>query len=215
MKKIVLLTSILYFGFIFFQCSKKSVDPEIVKLTKNYNNDGLEYFISHDPIEGNCYIYDKSIVTNWLIVVDDSGNVIKDTTDYAKLSDTTISLKLFIDEIITFREKYKGYQLLLENISDKHAKLKTQDGRLYLIQEAKDSNGIWKAIEKLTPSFCGNSYYSVVLCPRDSCYFTIPIYQGELITRLRFRLLIDEDNFIISNEFIASINRTQFIDDSK
>lgn len=194
----------LFIIIMFINCSLPS--------ESNKDDDGLEYFIVYEPIEGYCYIHDKPFVADWLIPVDESGNVIEDTTDYAELSDTTIFLKRFTNEIIAFRERYKGYRLALVNKSGKYSKLKTQDGRLYLFQEAKDQDGKWKAIEKLTPSFCGNSYYSVVLSPSDSCYFTIPIYRGELITKLRFKLLIEENDYILSNEFTASINRSQFIE---
>lgn len=198
--------------FVIFAFTLSCERDKTILFPANDNEDGLEYFIAYEPIEGYCYIHDKPFVADWLIAVDDSGNVIEDTTDYAELSDTTIFLKLFTDEIIAFREQYKGYRLLLVNKSVKYAKLKTQDGRLYLFQEAKDQDGKWKAIEKLTPSFCGNSYYSVVLSPSDSCYFTIPIYRGELITKLRFKLLIEENDYILTNEFTASINRSQFIE---
>jgi hypothetical protein len=176
------------------------------------NQDGLEYFKTKEPLEGYCYIHDRHFVADWFIAVDDSGNVIEDTTNYAELSNETISLKIFTDDIITFSEKYQGYRLLLKTNSEKVLKLKSQDGRIYLFQEAKNFDGKWKAIEKLTPSFCGNSYYSVVLNPNDTCEFSIPIYRGEFITKIRFKLLIDANNYILSDEFVASINSSQFVD---
>ncbi len=125
----------------------------------------------------------------------------------------------------------RGFALRLVNRTDKPAAFTACDSKLFLVQEALDWKGKWRPIEQMPQTFCGNSYHRVFL-DRDQ-YWEIPAprYSGWFRTRIRFRLeqgeerqreigMEDENHlppfptrggrFIYSNEFIGSINLSQF-----
>ncbi len=113
-----------------------------------------------------------------------------------------------------FGEKYKGLTVLLVNMTSQQVAFLAQDSRLYITQEALDIDGNWKPVEYLPSSWCGNSYHSVILGPRQYWSFAAARFTGKLETRFRFRLDHHTSNkqntTIYSNEFEGSLNRGQF-----
>ena len=71
-----------------------------------------------------------------------------------------------------------------------------------------------KPIEYLPSSWCGNSYHTVFLGPKQYWEFAAPRYNGKIKTRLRIRLEWQKSQFqkltIYSNEFDGSVNAKQF-----
>jgi hypothetical protein len=84
------------------------------------------------------------------------------------------------------------------------------DSRLSIVQEAQDLLGTWRPVEYLPSSFCGNSYHRVGLGTGEAWTFNPRRYEGELRTRLRFRLKRDDADDLLSNEFVGSVNAGQF-----
>jgi hypothetical protein len=79
-------------------------------------------------------------------------------------------------------------QVWLVNGSAKELAFEAQDSRLPMIHEAQDRAGIWRAIEHLPESWCGNSDHEVFLPAGKAWKFSVPIYTGSFATRLRLRL---------------------------
>jgi hypothetical protein len=114
--------------------------------------------------------------------------------------------------------------LFLANRTGDNALLNVQDDVLYIKLQAFTPNGIWNDINYMSPSSCGNSYWSVDL-PRNACFsFPVPQFRGSMRTKLPFILMPRESNgrsnwnlddesatekLIYSNEFKGSINPGQ------
>ncbi len=103
-----------------------------------------------------------------------------------------------------------GMTLLLVNPSDKLLAFPAQDSVLSILQEAKDDQGEWRAIEYPPQSFCGNSYHRVMLPANHYWSFRVPRYKGSLQTMLRFRFSGSNGVSYLSNEFKGSVNPEQF-----
>ncbi len=91
-----------------------------------------------------------------------------------------------------------------------------QDSRLYLLLQAKDKQGVWKDIEYLPSSWCGNSYHTLFLPKNHYWEFAIPEYEGSLQTQLRAKLWYKptkdskDSEILYSEEFAGSVNPGQF-----
>lgn len=107
-------------------------------------------------------------------------------------------------------EQMTGMQLLLINQTSQKAEFAACNLRLGIYQEARDENGIWRPIEYLPRSWCGNSYFNIGLEPGYFWQFPVPRYQGSLKTKLRFTLNLNDGSRIHSNEFDGSVNPQQF-----
>jgi hypothetical protein len=106
-----------------------------------------------------------------------------------------------------------GFQLWLVNGTQEKQGFRASDGRLPIVQEARDREGKWRPIEYLPSSFCGNSYHTVFLQPGERWVFAAPRYQGPFPTRLRFRLDRGRDQPpLYSAEFEGSIHESQLTD---
>lgn len=126
-------------------------------------------------------------------------------------------LQIFVDQNKKSKwEGYKGMKLYVANASTDTLFFDAQDSRLYLKIQAQNRNGEWKDIEYLPSSWCGNSYHTLFLAPKESWEFTTPIYHGEFKTKFRAQLLYkktkdqEKDDIIYSNEFEGYINPGQF-----
>jgi hypothetical protein len=111
---------------------------------------------------------------------------------------------------------YNAMKLLVANASPDTLYFDAQDSRLYLKMQAQDKNGVWKDIEYLPSSWCGNSYHTLFLAPNELWEFSTPVYQGEFKTKIRAQLIYkkvkhggDKEN-IYSNEIEGTINPGQF-----
>lgn len=87
--------------------------------------------------------------------------------------------------------------------------LSTRAGLPILIQEAIDTNGVWRPIEYSSVGGCGNAYYSIKL-PSNS-YLTggVVKYTGDFETLIRLKLKNDEQ-ILYSTPFKGKINLEQF-----
>jgi hypothetical protein len=99
-----------------------------------------------------------------------------------------ISLVARPDVETIFAKKYKGLTVLLINMTSEQVGINAQDSRLYITQEARDTDGKWKPVEYLPSSWCGNSYHRVTLGSREYWSFAAVRFTGRLKTKFRFRL---------------------------
>ena len=105
-----------------------------------------------------------------------------------------------------FQNRYRGFRLLLANRTGRRVGLKALDSCLYLFCEAQAPDGQWRAIELMPRTDCGNSFHRVLLETQEYWEFVVPLYQGSLKTRLRYRLDISPSQPpIYSNIFEGSI----------
>ncbi len=108
-----------------------------------------------------------------------------------------------------------GCKLYLVNTTDSLVTLNASDSRLYIVAEALNHRNKWTPISYLPSSGCGNSYHTVKLDKDEYWNFVIPIFKGAIKTKLRYVLLLDKDNKMISNEIVAHLNSGQFDKEKK
>lgn len=125
-------------------------------------------------------------------------------------------LVLFLDTQSkdTIFDNYSAHKVYLINNSNKKIKFNAQDSRLNMKVQAKDENGVWRDIEILVSSWCGNSYHDVSLDKKSYWEFKTPQYEGELKTKLRIEFTFQTDKKevyrIYSNEYNGGVNPAQF-----
>lgn len=128
------------------------------------------------------------------------------------------SIQVYIDttQSAPWMKDFKGFKLWVINTTQDTMVLDAQDSRLYLHLQALDRHGVWKDIEYLPSSWCGNSYHSLFLAPNEFWEFAVPDYHGALKTKIRAVLTkvknkTTHQNFTIySNEIEGYINPGQF-----
>ncbi len=112
--------------------------------------------------------------------------------------------------------KYESNKILLLNNSHDTIYFDAQDSRLYMNFQAKDQDGVWKDIEYIPNSWCGNSYHTLYLPPDYHWSFISPKYEGSFQTKLRVKLVYkrnynsEDENVLYSNEINGSVNPGQF-----
>lgn len=121
-----------------------------------------------------------------------------------------LTLKVETADLTVFSDKYFAHKLYLINASKDTVNIPVQDGRIKIIQQAKNINGAWQDIDYFINSFCGNSYYKFQLAPNEFQIFATPIFKGKFKTQLRFKLEIDKQ-IIYSNHYSGQINLGQLI----
>ncbi len=107
------------------------------------------------------------------------------------------------------RNYIQAIPVFIYNPSKDTIRLDQQDGRVIMIQEAKNENGQWKPIEFWRYSWCGNSYRVVGLLPNTVAVVKIFKYEGDLETEIRLKLKNGND-IVYSNSFKGKINKSQF-----
>ncbi|MFT3794963.1 hypothetical protein [Flavobacterium sp.] len=105
-----------------------------------------------------------------------------------------------------------AYPVLVYNASDtiQLVKKRLTDNGLEMIQEALDSDGIWKPIEFLyEPYACGTGHADFLILPKHYLAAAILKYAGDFKTKIRVKIR-SQDKIYYSNEIPGSINRSQF-----
>jgi hypothetical protein len=132
-----------------------------------------------------------------------------------------LALIAFPDEIVDFRKR-KAILLRLVNRTEKTVDFAACDSSLYIVQEALDSKGQWKALERFPETGCGNSFHRVFLEPDEFWEFFALPRAGSFKTRLRFRLELGGESGIAaggsalySNEYEGGIDPSAFVPDAE
>ena len=116
-----------------------------------------------------------------------------------------IGLYLVPGAPVPWNDQYRGRKVRLYNNTSETRAIPTIDYALYVVPEARDSEGRWRALEHYTNGHCGFSYFSVNLEPRHYWEFTVPIYEGSLQTPMRYVLSPGGDKVAYSGEFDGSV----------
>lgn len=116
-------------------------------------------------------------------------------------------LALLEDTLSSGTKYYKAYPVIIKNQEKKpiiigHTGLGEQ---IPLILEAKDQDGVWRAIEEEFVYLCGFGIHPIILKPQEIIVTGVIIYQGSFKTTLRLKY-----GKIYSKTFQGSINLTQF-----
>ncbi len=102
----------------------------------------------------------------------------------------------------------------LYNLTNQNQAFATQNGSLIMIQEAKNQDGNWQPIEYWDYDWgLGSDFGQLVLAPKHSVLFTVPLFEGDFETSLRLKLKIDTSStseILYSEEFKAKVNIGQF-----
>ncbi|UPQ77425.1 hypothetical protein [Chryseobacterium nepalense] len=156
------------------------------------------------------HIYAKSSVkdTTALGGFGDSDNLPKKITGNLALATNGLILKIDTAQTTKINGKYNGYKLYIANKTDTIVRLDAADSRLNVVAEVF-YKGKWKPIEYLPSSTCGNSYHNVYLKQDEYWEFDIPKFTGNIKTMLRYKLILDKDKYLYSNEILTSINKGQ------
>jgi hypothetical protein len=80
-----------------------------------------------------------------------------------------------------------------------------------LIQQAKNAAGEWQDIELIQQPICGSSYHDVHLAPKQFQIYSAALYKGKFETKLRMKLMLNDNEAIYSNEYAGRINESQFV----
>lgn len=112
------------------------------------------------------------------------------------------------NSISKFSETVKGFKVYIVNKTDSIVNLAAQDSRIDVIRQVFYKNK-WNDIEYLPSSWCGNSYHSVFIKPNKFWDFNAPCLTGKIEAKFRFKLNINHNTVIYSNEFLGSFNKKQ------
>jgi len=102
-----------------------------------------------------------------------------------------------------------GMRIVLVNRTDKVVRFPALDSRLYMVLQARDPDGLWKALHGRAYCDCPASRHNVYLEPDHYWEIAAPRFAGSFATKLRAALLVGEQTMLYSNEFDGSINLEQ------
>jgi hypothetical protein len=125
-------------------------------------------------------------------------------------TDGAVAVVAFTDEPAAYAG-YRGFAVRVVNRTAGTIPFAATDSALALVREARDGAGVWREIEFLQKSWCGNSYHRVFLGPGEYWQFPAPEYVGSVAARMRFRLDPGGGRpAIYSNEFDGRLSAAQF-----
>ena len=110
----------------------------------------------------------------------------------------------------TLIQQVKSFPIYVANMSEnQYATLEVQDGSMMIVVEAVNTEGQWRPIEYWSHSWCGNSYFTLMIPPKHMLMTRGVKCSGDFVTTCRLKLVSESDS-LYSNEFVMSINETQF-----
>lgn len=119
---------------------------------------------------------------------------------------------LTLNDSIKINHCVKRYYIsYFANYTDSIISIPTIIGRITLIQEAVDQNGIWRPIE-ISDNYlqCGNTDHgNISLQPGEFIEIYPRKYCGNIKTKLRMKILTDK-GIVISEEYEGFVNPSQF-----
>ncbi len=125
----------------------------------------------------------------------------------ASVAPLNIDVGLFLvpGPTLPWNDQYMGRKVQLYNTTNKIRAIPTSDYALFVVTEAMDDEGRWRALEDYREGNCDYSYFTVNLEPRHYWEFIVPIYEGNLQTRMRYVLSLGGDKVAYSEEFDGSV----------
>jgi hypothetical protein len=112
-----------------------------------------------------------------------------------------VGLYLVPGDPVPWDDQHLGRKVRIYNNTSETKVIPTIDYALYVIPEAMDSEGRWRALERYANGDCIYSFFSVNLEPRHYWEFIVPIHEGSLQTRMRYVLSLGNGDVAYSEEF--------------
>jgi hypothetical protein len=159
----------------------------------------------------------------------------KELSQMHSFKQSALTLTVRPEEETVIEQELKGIKVFIANTTSDTLVFNTQDNRLYMKMQARDTTGKWRDIEYLPHSWCGNSYYATILPNNHYWELSALMYEGSFKTKLRLELTyVDptdtvglaaertnrkrfssryqhrKETTIYSNEFDGSVNPGQF-----
>lgn len=106
-------------------------------------------------------------------------------------------------------DKTTFFPVFLINETSTTLAVQGQNSYLFAIQEAKDSNGIWRPIETRAMPSCTTGPWARKIAPQHFAVFIMPKYAGEYETELRTRVR-NGTQILVSPSYLGNINYRQF-----
>ncbi len=133
--------------------------------------------------------------------------------DSLNLSDSNLSIIADYNNNIYYKSyfsnPYNCFPVYIINETQKLNGFEFKDGHIFGIQEAIDSNGIWRPIECRGMDFCGNGRKGIKIYSNEYLLILFNKYSGSYKTKIRIR--INANNAIYTSKpFIGFINYSQF-----
>lgn len=185
---------------------------------KNKNIRNVEPLNIAYMMRGYYYILPSNYTKNRYQTSADNLCIAKTAQPTLELPEGQIGILAKLNETAIFQNFFKGFKIYVYNTTKDSFDMDVQDNRLYITMQALDNKGIWRDIEYSPSSWCGNSYYSVTLKAHEYWALTVPVYDGDIETTLRFAFSTQREKNqvykvnqpIYSNTFIGKINPAQF-----
>ncbi len=96
-----------------------------------------------------------------------------------------LGIEVRTNEHVLFQDRYEGITAYLYNTGSDTIEVAVLDRALYMHLQAADPQGRWRDIEYLPSSYCGNSFFDLLLAPDEFWTFRVPVYDGTFSTMLR------------------------------
>jgi hypothetical protein len=172
---------------------------------------GQELFYTETGMQSNGYSRIDTTIRFTAKVHPKNANYIFKKFDplsgYVLLETDTIKLSLARDSYK--RDSFEYF--ILYNSGTKPIKLLKQDGSMITVKEAINYQNKWLPVEFWDHSWCGNSYFSISVEPKELIVLkTYKLKEGAK-TKIRLRLKSESNGVLVSEAFESSIDPDYFV----
>ena len=120
--------------------------------------------------------------------------------------ETGIYLEIFPEEILPYKELYKGIIVRIVNGGESPRPIATVDFMTHLFLQAQDEHGVWWMVDYADSGICTYSYFNVELEAKSYWELIMPRYEGCFNTQKRFVLLVGDGEVVYSEAFAGTID---------
>src|ERR1700757_421883 len=211
---------------LIFSCKRteevaKPITFKLPKFLRNEKNGIGKYFNSDSMEIWKSFFFRKDSITKQqtLPIAPFYPAKHKDSQEFhdIDISDSTDGFELFVDNNseLYIRNPDRGesgiyFPVYIVNQTKSPKFFYGHDYSIYAIQEALDSNKIWRPIECIGRGFCGVGAWRMKVFPNEFISVLFAKYTGTYQTKLRVRIR-NGDNVLITNSYDGKINYFQFI----
>ena len=116
------------------------------------------------------------------------------------------------DSTVPYNSTTAGHLVYITNTTDSTKYFDCQDRLLYVSRQVY-YKGKWRDLDYFWETYCADSYYDVRLGPNHYWKFRVPVYEGNIAAKCRYKLSSDSKGLgvLYSNEFDSWFNLSQLI----
>jgi hypothetical protein len=197
-------------GYFIFDLIMRIVLMTILSFVVN-NLFGQELFYTETGMQSNGYSrIDTTISFTTKVHPKNPGYIFKKLdplSGYVLLEADTVKLSLALD---SFKPDSFEY-FILYNSGTKPIKLQKQDGSMITVKEAINYQNKWLPVEFWNFSWCGNSYFSINVEPKQLVVLKTYKLKEGVKTKIRLRLKSESNGILVSEAFESSIDPDYFV----